>query len=275
MAGKYAMRFRITVGIGCFLALGLVISSSTTTIAGSRTYDINVLLGEPHPFANVPSANPAAYPSIPVSADQLRPRARMPQPAPYGRSPARAAAGRSARDRVPTATAQQLDLPRKLKKPGLWGIISELRLGALAHDIGPFSSNEEDIILDYNAEILFISPAFLEKIWAPRPHLGFTLNTGGDTSQVYAGLTWEYEFWRRWFIDFSLGGSLHDGKKKTNKIDRKELGCSLLFRESFEIGYRFESGHSLTGFLDHISNANICDRNEGLESAGIRYGYRF
>jgi lipid A 3-O-deacylase len=269
------MKISMTGGIGCVLALGLVILSFSTAIAGTRSYDINVLLGEPHPFANVPSANPVAYPSLPVPADQLHPRARMPQAAPYGLSPARAAAGRSARNRVPTATAQQFDLPREPKRPGLWGIISELRLGALAHDIGPFSSNEEDIIADYNAEILFVSPAFLEKIWAPRPHLGFSLNTGGDTSQVYAGLTWEYEFWRRWFIDFSLGGSVHDGKLKTNRIDRKELGCRLLFRESFEIGYRLESGHSLSGFLDHISNANICDRNEGLESAGIRYGYRF
>ena len=257
------------------LAAPLVAMGPVGAEAGTGVYDMSRLINEPHPFANGPSANPVAYPSIPVSADQLRPRARMPQPVPYGRSPGRTAAGQSARDRVPPATAQQFDLPREPKRQGLWGIISELRLGALAHDIGPFSSNEEDIILDYNAEILFISPAFLEKIWAPRPHLGFTLNTGGDTSQIYAGLTWEYGFWRHWFIDFSLGGAVHDGKKKTIQIDRKELGCSLLFRESFEIGYRFESGHALTGFLDHVSNANICDHNEGLESAGIRYGYRF
>ena len=27
--------------------------------------------------------------------------------------------------------------------------------------------------------------------------------------------------------------------------------------------------------LDHISNANLCDQNEGLDTLGIRYGYRF
>ncbi len=155
------------------------------------------------------------------------------------------------------------------------GIISEVKFGVLAHDIGPFSSNEEDVTANINAELLFASPRFLSFLWSPRPHLGLTINPEGDTSQIYAGLTWEITLSRHWFIDFSFGGSLHDGERTTTRDDRKELGCRLLFRESFEIGYRFDSGHSLTGFLAHISNANICDKNEGLENAGLRYGYRF
>ena len=247
--------------------------AASNALAGTKSYDINVLLDEPHPFATGIPAQTAAPVYIP--AEQIRPRARVPQPAPYRQPTVRAAAERSARDRVPTATAQSLSLPAEPRKKGLWGFISEIRVGALAHDIGPFSSNEEDVIVDYNGELLFNSPGFLSFIWAPRPHLGFTLNTGGDTSQVYTGLTWEFDIWRSWFINFSLGGSLHDGEKRTTATNRKELGCHLLFRESFEVGYRFESGHSITGFLDHISNANICDANEGLETAGIRYGYRF
>ena len=27
--------------------------------------------------------------------------------------------------------------------------------------------------------------------------------------------------------------------------------------------------------FDHISNAKLCSTNEGLETFGIRYGYRF
>jgi lipid A 3-O-deacylase len=275
MIGVNAGKFLIAVGIACFLVFGVANIWLSSAVAGTKTYDIDVLLGEPHPFNNRAAINPVVWPATPVPADQLRQRATMPQPSPWGLPPVRYASSPSARDRVPTATVQQMELPPKQKRPGLWGFISEVRLGVVAHDIGPFSSNEEDIIADYNGEILFNSPGFLDIVWAPRPHLGFTLNTGGDTSQVYAGLTWEYEFWRSWFIDFSLGGSLHNGKKQTTQINRKELGCHLLFRESFEIGYRFPGGHSVTGFLDHISNANICDANEGLESAGIRYGYRF
>ena len=70
-------------------------------------------------------------------------------------------------------------------------------------------------------------------------------------------------------------GVVHDGRIKTNRIDRKELGCRVLFRESIELGYRFGTRHAISAFLDHLSNANICDKNEGLESLGVRYGYRF
>ena len=164
--------------------------------------------------------------------------------------------------------------PPRSVRDGLWGVISEIRLGAFVHDEGPFSRNEEDGY-DGNLEVLFVSPDFLDIVWAPRPHMGVTINSRGDTSQAYMGLSWEWSFWGNWFAGFSLGGSVHDGKLKTVRIDRKELGCRLLFRESVEVGYRFGGRHGISGFLDHISNANICDRNEGLESFGIRYGYLF
>ena len=156
----------------------------------------------------------------------------------------------------------------------LGGILSEVRLGVLKHDFGPFSSSEEHGV-DVNMELLFVSPDLLEFAWSPRPHIGATINTDGDTSQVYFGLSWEFDVWRDMFAGFSFGGSVHDGEKATNRTDKKELGCKLLFRESVEIGWRFGGHHAVTAYLDHVSNANICDQNEGLENLGVRYGYRF
>ena len=152
--------------------------------------------------------------------------------------------------------------------------VSEIRLGILMHDVGPFSSSEESGT-DANFEVLFNSPEFLERIWAPRPHLGLALNSDGDTNQAYFGLTWEFDLWPKLFLGMSLGGSFHDGQTKTDRIDKKELGCKLLFRESLEFGYRFGGRHAITAYLDHLSNANLCDKNEGLENVGLRYGYRF
>ena len=156
------------------------------------------------------------------------------------------------------------------------GILSEIRIGALVHDKGPFSRREE-VSNDFNIEFLFASPKFLEIIWSPRPHIGANINTEGDTSQVYLGLGYEFEFWRSWFAGFSLGGAVHDGKtdQGTGGGDSKELGCRILFRESIEFGYRFRGRHSLSAMLDHISNLKFCDTNESLENFGIRYGYRF
>lgn len=163
----------------------------------------------------------------------------------------------------------KLDDRMDSKDPGM-----EIRLGALVHDEGPFSRNEEDGF-DINLEVLFPSPELLSVIWSPRPHLGVTVNSNRNTSQAYFGLTWEWDFWKSWFAGFSFGGSVHDGETETNKLGRKELGCRLLFRESVELGYRLNRNHGVSLFLDHISNAKLCTKNEGLENFGLRYGYRF
>lgn len=154
------------------------------------------------------------------------------------------------------------------------GFLSEVRVGVFDHDNGPFSSTEEEGI-DANLEILFVPPDFLQAIGSPRPHIGLTVNSSGDTSQAYIGLSWEWEFWRGTFADVSFGGAVHDGKTETRDTSRKELGCRALFRGSVELGYRFFERHGVSLFLDHISNAGLCDENEGLDNLGLRYGYRF
>lgn len=152
--------------------------------------------------------------------------------------------------------------------------LSEIRLGALSHDIGILGHGKEGGA-DANAEILFDSPALLAPLWAPRPHLGISINTQGDTSQAYAGLTWTFEPVRRVFIDVSLGGAIHDGKLDDSGTDRKELGSRVLFRESLSLGYRLDDRNSISIVFDHESNGRLAEHNEGLNNLGIRWGYRF
>ena len=152
--------------------------------------------------------------------------------------------------------------------------VTDLRVGLLLHDTGPFSNTKEDG-LDGNVEVLFKSPKYLEKIWSPKPHIGMSLNSSTDTNQLYGGLTWNWKFDGGYFVDLSFGATLHDGETETDRTDKKELGCSLLFRESIGLGYVINGPHSVMLYLDHISNAKLCDRNEGLENLGLRYGYSF
>ncbi len=152
--------------------------------------------------------------------------------------------------------------------------ITDLRVGLLLHDTGPFSNTKEDG-LDVNVELLFESPSYLEQIGSPKPHLGLTLNNSSDTNQIYGGLTWNWGFDGGYFIDLSFGAALHDGETETDRTDKKSLGCSLLFRESLGLGYVISGPHSVMLHFDHISNAKLCDRNEGLENLGLRYGYSF
>ena len=90
---------------------------------------------------------------------------------------------------APMASAQPLQDDGAPSPP-----IDEVRLGVLAHSID--SSNAEDGA-DLNLELLFRRPAgsygnaLLDLALRPRVHLGASVNTAGDTSQVYAGLTWD------------------------------------------------------------------------------------
>lgn len=152
--------------------------------------------------------------------------------------------------------------------------MSELRLGVLNHDISFLGHGKEGGV-DINAEALFHSPDFLKPIWAPRPHVGVSVNSRGDTSQAYAGLTWTYEPIQKVFIEFSFGGSVHNGELNTWDADKKSLGSRVLFRESLSLGYRFDDHNSLSVAFDHESNANFASSNEGLNNLGLRWGYRF
>ena len=88
-----------------------------------------------------------------------------------------------------------------------------------------------------------------------------------------------------WFVEFGLGGMIHDGHLVGVDEESKSLGCRLLFRESVNAGYRFYKRHTLMLHFDHSSNASLCEKNtsdgsafgrhdvilnEGLENVGIR-----
>lgn len=248
------------------VAAGVSVGSASTASAGAL-YDFSIFLGQPHPFA----ASDGAANSAPAS-EPIVPAATQPTTTP--------ATSGSENGTQSASNATYSRFGERSDTNDGWGAISEIRGGVLNHDEGPFSRNKEDGNPDINAEILFVSPDALDVIWSPRPHIGADINTGGDTSSVYAGLSWEWFLWRDIFAGFSLGGAVHDGETTLSATDpdktkRKELGCSLLFRESVEIGWMVTPNHGLSLMLDHISNAKLCDENEGLENMGIRYGYRF
>jgi len=160
---------------------------------------------------------------------------------------------------------------------GPWaGWLSEVRLGLLAHNIGPIASAREDGA-QINGELRFNPPPLFEYILSPRPHLGASINTVGETSFLYLGLTWTWDITDSLFLDLSFGGTIHDGWLNSHEPDpdRRLMGSRLLFRESLELGYRFLEHHSLSLMLDHVSNAGLAHKNQGNDDVGLRYGYRF
>ena len=154
--------------------------------------------------------------------------------------------------------------------------ISEFRLGGFAHD--PWSPESGSV--DVNAEVLFAKPFTLStplaNAFVPRPHIGATINTQGDTSVAYAGLSWTFDFTSRVFLEGTLGGALNNGTAgPVTPVGRSAMGCHASFRESASLGFRLTEAISLMGTVEHMSNAGICSDNRGLTNVGMRLGYSF
>jgi len=161
-------------------------------------------------------------------------------------------------------------------------IFDEMKLGVLDHDISIFGHHKESGG-DVNLELLFTSPDFLRILGSPRPHIGTDVNSDGNTSQFYAGLTWGLTLLPGVFaktdalyVEGSLGGAIHNGEADgPSNANEKRLGSQFLFRESLELGWRFTDFQSFGIYMDHISNASLAKHNEGLTNLGARLGFKF
>ncbi len=153
----------------------------------------------------------------------------------------------------------------------------EIRLGPIKHDIRSGCHHNHEKGYDINAEILWASPDYdiLKFIFAPRPHIGTSLNTHGGTNQFYFGITWRFDFLTYLFIEGVFGGDVNSGRKHKKSSRKQALGSKLMFREAVSLGVQFAEHHSLSVMLDHTSNASLGKCNPGLTGLGVRYGYRF
>jgi hypothetical protein len=154
-------------------------------------------------------------------------------------------------------------------------LVDEVRAGVMAHSI---NANNGEGGADLNLELLFRRPGgrydnpLLDFALRPRDHVGASVNTQGDTSQLYAGLSWDAQLMPRLSLELTFGGALHDGPTGGGLDD--SYGCSLNFRESASLGYALDERWTVYGTISHMSNADLCDNNTGLTSAGVRLGYK-
>jgi lipid A 3-O-deacylase len=173
-----------------------------------------------------------------------------------------------------------------LAKADAYGFLDEARIGVYEHDASVFG-HQKETGADVGVEFLFDSPRFLTIIGSPRPIIGGLANTSGETSQAYAGLTWTWDFVHNvlragdaFYVEGTLGGGWNDGLINVNGNSaeaekRKSLGSNILFREDVDIGYRITPTYSVALSYNHISNADLGVRNEGINDIGVRFGIKF
>lgn len=154
-------------------------------------------------------------------------------------------------------------------------LVREIKLGALVHDVpGLWSGFRLEQGYGVNAEVLF-APSLPFLGGEIRPAIGGTWSTSGDTSKGYFDLRWEIESRSGLFLGLGIGAAVHNGLVDPTDPNRKALGARVLFHFPLEVGIRLDKHNSLSVYFDHMSNGYTAWPNEGLDTLGVRYGYRF
>lgn len=183
-------------------------------------------------------------------------------------------AGTSGKTRPCLGEAETVRAGGAGKTPDAW--LRDIRLGVLGHDVDGFLSGfRREHGADFNAEIIFVRPCVAVLSGTLLPNLGVTVNDRGDTSKLYGGLIWEIQSQSGVFFNVGVGAAVHNGELRTRRRGKKALGSRVLFRIPIKFGYQITKHHRLSFMLAHVSNAYLADPNQGPDTLGIRYGYRF
>jgi len=154
--------------------------------------------------------------------------------------------------------------------------LKEIRAGILSHDVDNlWSGSRKEGGIDLNAEVIFNRPKITVMTGTVSPNLGASVNTQGDTSKVYGGILWELEMESGIFLDLGFGIAVHDGELKTAGEGKKALGSRILFRIPIEFGWAMNEHYRISFLFAHVSNADLAKPNEGLDTFGVRFAYRF
>ncbi|WP_372677782.1 acyloxyacyl hydrolase [Desulfosarcina sp.] len=160
--------------------------------------------------------------------------------------------------------------------PSPTGPVRALRVGMLAHDVdGLWSGESKEEGPDLCIEVIFNRPLFHLLTATAYPEAGVSLNTQGDTSKMYGGFLLRWEPESSFFFSTGLGLALHDGQRHSDSANRKALGSRVLFRIPIEIGYAVNYHHRIMLAFAHASNAGLASPNEGLDTLGLVYEYRY
>ncbi len=146
--------------------------------------------------------------------------------------------------------------------------------GVGAANAGLFTGGDVDGAL---ANVEVRAPALDAPSWLglPQPTLGADIATGSkQISDLYAGLTFTFLEYGDLSFQGQLGGAIHDAKLKDDPSGR-ELGCHVLFHLGLDLDWQVTDSWSAQLYASHMSNADLCDHNNGYESAGLRVGYHF
>ncbi len=164
------------------------------------------------------------------------------------------------------------------------GLLDEIRLGVFQHDTGITSARKESGV-DFVAEVLTGPLIKFRLLGSPQLVVGGALNSAGQTDQAYLGIVGQWTlarslFSRRdaFYFEATIGGGWNDGKIDVTgtplESSWKSHGSHYLIRSGAYLGYRFDPRWSVAFGINHISNAGLAHRNEGMNDVGLLLGLK-
>ncbi len=98
------------------------------------------------------------------------------------------------------------------------------------------------------------------------------LDDNGEHMYVFSAQTlFDYYFNKNYFFEIGLGVA-HFTK---TELDKKQFGSNAQFKESIGFGYKFNEQFETTLKYTHYSNADLAEKNSGLDFIGLRVIYKF
>jgi hypothetical protein len=154
----------------------------------------------------------------------------------------------------------------------------EVFAGVSVHEVDtPFTLRVGEGGADLVAGYRFAPIAALAVVGKPAPYVIASLNTGGDTSFVGAGLGWTIGKGRL-YARPAIGIVVHDGPDlRVDPVtrNRTDLGSRILFAPEIALGYRATERVSVEAAWVHISQGRIFNgqQNPGIDMIGARLNY--
>ena len=162
------------------------------------------------------------------------------------------------------------------EQPSAGGWLQEIRIGLAAHDVdGLWSGESKEPGTTIGVEAIFGHTLFHLLGATANPNVGLSLSMQGDTSCLYGGFLLRWSQLASIAVATGFGLAVHNGKRSTDAADRKSLGSRVLFRVPIQIGYALTAQHWITLAFDHVSNGYLAAPNDGMDTLGVFYGYRF
>ncbi len=168
--------------------------------------------------------------------------------------------------------------------------IDEVHVGVMAHNVCVTdckNAGKEDGP-NFEFQVSFDSPGFLQWAGAPQPYVMASVNTAGATSFGGLGFEWRWEFADGWAVEPGLGYIVHDGEALNPFANgtpeaaafaeqHVQLGSRDLFRTSLGLTRDFEGPWEAEIFFSHLSHGQILGegRNQGMDQLGVRLGRQF